>query len=78
MELNIENVSKVIEENINNILKLHGGYCSLSKLDIVNRCIYINLHGGCAGCPSSSITMFNIVEPIFLSLFKEISILLEG
>lgn len=59
MELNIDNLEKVIEEDINPSLAMHGGFVQLAGLED-NRVI-LSFHAGCSGCPSSQgATLFQI------------------
>lgn len=59
MELSTENLEKVIDEDINPSLAMHGGFVQLVALED-NRVI-LSFHAGCAGCPSSQgATLFQI------------------
>jgi len=59
MELNTENLEKVIDEEINPSLAMHSGFVQLAALED-NR-IILSFHAGCAGCPSSrGNTLFQI------------------
>lgn len=59
----IELVKKVIEEDINPYLAMHSGGCEFVSLDEEN-ILTIRMFGGCSGCPSSQITLFNGILPI--------------
>lgn len=48
---------------VNEILRLHGGRCEILGVD--GETVLIRLAGGCAGCPSSTMTLYHIVEPAF-------------
>lgn len=48
---------------VNEILRLHGGRCEILGVD--GGVVVIRLAGGCAGCPSSTMTLYHIVEPAF-------------
>jgi Fe-S cluster biogenesis protein NfuA len=58
----IELIKKVIEEDINPQLELHAGGCEL--VDVEEGIVTLRLFGGCSGCPSSQITLFNGIVPI--------------
>jgi Fe/S biogenesis protein NfuA len=58
----IEEIKKVIETDINPQLELHAGGCEL--IDVDDGVVTIRLYGGCSGCPSSQITLFNGIVPI--------------
>jgi Fe-S cluster biogenesis protein NfuA len=58
----IEIIKKVIEEDINPQLELHAGGCEL--VDVEDGIVTLRLFGGCSGCPSSQITLFNGIVPI--------------
>ena len=77
MELSLENVELVINNEINQVLKLHSGSCKLSKIDIQQKTIHISVSGGCMGCPSSLMTFYNFIEPTLLNNFGDVVVLLE-
>lgn len=58
----IEKIKQVIETEINPMLSLHSGGCEL--LDVEDGIVTLRMYGGCSGCPSSSITLFNGIVPI--------------
>ena len=58
----IEEIKKVIEEDINPYLEMHSGGCEL--VDVEDGIVTLKMFGGCAGCPSSHITLFNGIVPI--------------
>jgi len=74
MELTIENIQNILDVDINPMLKLHSGSCSIDSLDKENQVLTVNLLGGCAGCPSSKITLYNGIVPIFKESFPELQI----
>ena len=59
-----EQIEKVIEEDINPYLAMHSGGCEFVEIDQEN-VLTIRMFGGCSGCPSSQITLFNGIIPIF-------------
>lgn len=72
----IEAVKKVIEEEINPQLELHAGGCEL--LDIDDGVVTLRLFGGCSGCPSSQLTLFNGIVPILKEKFPDIKDVVLG
>ena len=58
----IEQVKEVIEKEINPMLALHNGGCEL--VDVDDGIVSIKMFGGCSGCPSSALTLFNGIIPI--------------
>ncbi|MEZ4743048.1 MAG: NifU family protein [Bdellovibrionota bacterium] len=68
--MNIETINQVIEKEINPYLEMHAGGCEL--VDVDDGVITIRLFGGCSGCPSSHITLFNGIVPIFREHFPEL------
>lgn len=77
MELTYNTVSKVIDQEVNLILKSFNGSCLLSRIDTTSDTIYIKIYGSCVGCPSSTIALFNVVEPILTKTFSKATILLD-
>lgn len=72
----IAEVKKVIEEDINPQLALHNGGCEL--VDIEDGIVTIRLFGGCSGCPSSHITLFNGIVPILKDKVPEVEDVMLG
>ena len=58
----IELIKEVIEKDINPYLELHAGGCELVSVE--EGIVTLRLFGGCSGCPSSQITLFNGIVPI--------------
>ena len=65
----IEKLKKVIAEEINPYLAMHQGSAEL--VDFEDGVVTIKLQGGCSGCPSSQLTLFNGIVPIFKEHFPE-------
>lgn len=59
-----ENILNVIESEIKPIMKFHNGSCEL--IDFDDGVITLKIFGGCSGCPSSQIALFNQVVPILM------------
>ena len=72
-----EQIEKVIEEDINPYLEMHAGGCELIDVD-AEGVVTLRLHGGCSGCPSSQITLFNGILPIFKDKIPEIKDIILG
>jgi Fe/S biogenesis protein NfuA len=72
----IEQVREIIEKEINPQLALHAGSCEL--VDIDDGIVTIRLFGGCSGCPSSHITLFNGIVPILKEHLPDIKDVVLG
>ncbi|MBC7533065.1 MAG: NifU family protein [Oligoflexus sp.] len=66
----IEQIKEIIASDINPMLELHAGGCEL--LDVDDGIVTLRLFGGCSGCPSSQITLFNGIVPILRDKIPEI------
>ena len=66
----IEKIKAVIEDDVNPYLAMHSGSCELVDFD--SGIVTIKLQGGCSGCPSSQITLFNGITPILKEKIPEI------
>ncbi len=66
----LEKIKEVIEKEINPQLELHSGGCEL--IDVDDGVVTLRLYGGCSGCPSSTMTLFNGIAPILREKFPEI------
>jgi len=65
-----EKVAAIIEQEINPQLKLHAGSCQL--VDVEEGIVTIKIFGGCSGCPSSQLALFNSVVPVLKEKLPEI------
>jgi Fe-S cluster biogenesis protein NfuA len=72
----IDQLKEVIDSDINPQLQMHAGSCEL--VDFEDQIVTIRLFGGCSGCPSSHITLFNGIVPIFKEKFPEIEDVVLG
>lgn len=70
MDSMIEKIQKIIEDDINPYLAMHAGGCEL--LDIEDGVVTLRMYGGCSGCPSSQITLFNGIIPILKEKAPEV------
>jgi Fe-S cluster biogenesis protein NfuA len=66
----IDQIKEIILTDINPMLELHSGGCEL--LDVDDGIVTLRLFGGCSGCPSSQITLFNGIVPILREKIPEI------
>jgi len=66
----IDQIKEIIAQDINPQLELHSGGCEL--VDVEDGVVTIRLFGGCSGCPSSHITLFNGIVPILKDKIPEI------
>lgn len=65
-----DKIKEVIESDINPQLELHSGGCELLEFD--QGIVTLRLYGGCSGCPSSQITLFNGIVPILKEKVPEV------
>ena len=72
----IEQIKELIASDINPMLELHAGGCEL--LDVDDGIVTLRLFGGCSGCPSSQITLFNGIVPILRDKIPEIKDVVLG
>lgn len=73
MELTLDNVTKVVEEQINPQLALHNGSAEVVSVD--GNVVELKLHGGCSGCPSSILTLYSGIVPILQEDFPNIEVI---
>ena len=71
-----EQIEKIIEEDINPYLAMHQGGCEL--VDYEEGVVTLRMFGGCSGCPSSQITLFNGIVPIMKEKMPEIKDVILG
>ena len=72
----IEQIKEIIEKEINPQLQFHNGGCEL--LDVDDGVVTLRLFGGCSGCPSSQITLFNGIVPILKERISDIKDVILG
>lgn len=70
-----EKVQKVIEEQINPALALHGGFIEL--INVEGNTAYIELGGGCRGCGMVDVTLKQGVEVMIKENVPEITQILD-
>ncbi len=66
----ITKIKEVIDNEINPMLELHAGGCEL--VDVEDGVVSLKMFGGCSGCPSSAITLFNGIIPILKEAVPDI------
>ena len=67
--LDMDKINEVVNREIKPFLAMHNG--SIEVVDIEDNLLIIRLTGGCSGCPSSQITIFNSIIPILRSHFGD-------
>lgn len=65
-----EHIKQIIDEEINPYLAMHQGGCEY--VAFADGILTIRMFGGCSGCPSSQITLFNGILPIFKDKLPEV------
>ena len=65
-----DQIEEIIKKDINPQLELHAGGCEL--IDVEDGIVTLRLFGGCSGCPSSQITLFNGIVPILKEKIPDI------
>ena len=72
----IEQIKEIIKNDINPQLELHAGGCEL--IDFEDGIVTLRLFGGCSGCPSSQLTLFNGIVPLLKEKLPEIKDVVLG
>jgi len=65
-------IQKIIDEDINPGLAMHGGYISIHDFDEEYKSLKLHMGGGCHGCASSKLTMMLGVERHFREVLPDI------
>ena len=68
----LEQISHIIEENINPAVASHGGMIKLEDFDEETGRVLVILSGGCSGCASSTITLKMGVENMLKHYVPEV------
>lgn len=63
MNLDKEAIQLFIEQDINPVLSLHLGEARVVDFVPETSTVVLRLLGGCAGCPSSALTLYNGIVP---------------
>ena len=69
----LEQISTIIEENINPAVASHGGMIKLEDFDEESGRVLVMLSGGCSGCASSTITLKMGVENMLKHYVPEVT-----
>ena len=69
----IEQISSIIDENINPAVASHGGMIRLEDFDMDSGRVLVMLSGGCSGCASSTITLKLGVENMLKHYVPEVT-----
>jgi len=67
-----DDIQKIIDEDINPGLAMHGGFISIHDFDEGCKSLKLTMGGGCHGCASSRISMVFSVERHLREVFPEI------
>lgn len=68
--ITLEQIQVTIDAEINPVIKLHNGVCKAVSFE--EGLLTLDLQGGCVGCPSSKITLFNGILPILQEKHPEV------
>lgn len=69
-----QEIEDFIAKEIAPVLKLHMGGCDVLGFDEKENTVTIRLTGGCVGCPSSTLTLYNGIAPLLEERFPGIQI----
>lgn len=69
-------IQEFIDQEINPVLDLHKGSCQVISQE--GEVLTIAMQGGCAGCPSAKMTLFNFVAPTIMERFPNIKEVVLG
>jgi len=67
-----DEIQKVIDEDINPGLAMHGGSISIHDFDEERKSLKLTMGGGCHGCSASKLTMMLGVQRHFREVFPGI------
>lgn len=66
----LDAVNKVMDEEVSPALASHGGGGNVTHVD--KGVVYIELEGGCKGCPGARMTMKNGIETLLKERIPEV------
>ena len=66
----LDAVNKVMEEEVAPALASHGGGAAVTKVE--DGVVYVELEGGCKGCPGARMTMKNGIEGLLRERIPEV------
>ena len=67
-----DEIQKVVDEDINPGLAMHGGFISIHDFDEEHKSLKLTMGGGCHGCAASKLTMMLGVQRHFREVFPDI------
>lgn len=70
MELTVENVERLLEEQVRPSLALHRG--DIQVVELADGILKVRFLGQCSGCPSASLTMEELVDAQLKEAFPEL------
>ena len=73
----LEKIQEIIEKEVNPYLQMHQGSAEVLEFN-EDGILTLRLFGGCSGCPSSAITLFNGIVPILKEHCPEIKEVILG
>ena len=66
----LDAVNVIMEEEVKPALASHGGGATVTKVE--SGVVYVELHGGCRGCPGARMTMKNGIETLLKERIPEV------
>ena len=66
----LEAVNVIMTEEVAPALASHGGGANVTKVE--NGVVYVELQGGCKGCPGARMTMKNGIETLLKERIPEV------
>jgi Fe-S cluster biogenesis protein NfuA len=71
-----QRVEAVLADKINPALAMHGGWVRLERTE--GRDVYLELGGGCKGCPGARMTMRYVVEDALRQVIPDIGQVIDA
>ena len=66
----LDAVNKIMKEEVAPALASHGGGATVTKVE--DGVVYVELEGGCKGCPGARMTMKNGIEGLLKERIPEV------
>ena len=66
----LDAVNAIMEEDVKPALASHGGGANVTRVE--NGVVYVELQGGCRGCPGARMTMKNGIETLLKERIPEV------
>lgn len=67
-----DQIKKIINEEIRPHIQADGGDIEFVKYDKKTAVVYVRLHGACAGCPISHVTLHDGIEKMIQEKLPEV------